>query len=292
MNEAVRVPAMIYKPDETAKRMAKRIRLSSEVFGQVYNRVRGDLISAEQWEVIAAKIGSQNHAAGMEELRQKQFAEANLQALNNEFGMQLAEEVGEAQAIQTGDRAQLSQLIKEAGDIGGLMHGITDRARGLMDDSVIDALHEARRAIGVLRNGESGPVLGTGFLVGRDLVLTSAHVVMHQPNAATGDPSYQLLSNIFVEFPNADARRKGMRRQTALAKNALEAFAPPHGKPPNLDPTMGPAALKNLDFALLRLARRFDDIVPNCDHRSAQARGRAHLLRDRLSGWHGLQIRR
>ncbi len=101
---------------------------------------------------------------------------------------------------------------------------------------------------------ETGSGLGTGFLVGPDLVLTNYHVVK---NAAGGSASQGSIRCRFDYKAVTSSNVISAGREVALARDGIVAFQP--YSQADLQPSGGEWKPHELDYALLRLSEKIGD---------------------------------
>lgn len=149
----------------------------------------------------------------------------------------------------------------------GFMQAVLDPARGMMQSKVIAHLLAVTTWTGLITDeGNNKAPLGTGFLIKPDLLLTSAHVI-EMSRAAMENRRDDIPAEIAVRFTMAQPPLNKVK--VPLAPNWRVLSKPPHGKPPSLD-VESPLAAKNLDFAVIRLARSVGDVLSYCDLDSVQ----------------------
>lgn len=156
-------------------------------------------------------------------------------------------------------REELDALLR-AMPQAGMVHALTDAARGLADPAMFHDLIRVLDATAFVTEGNA--VIGTAFLVGADLALTAAHVVFERSAGPTGARYGPALRDIALEFP--PPRGAGSERRVLLhAEHPVAASSPPFGEPPGrMHPVLSDLAEANLDYALLRLATRVEGITP------------------------------
>ena len=145
----------------------------------------------------------------------------------------------------------IADALVPAERTGGL-NAVTDPGTGIQDWLEWIALSETARRVAVVRRN-LGPV-GTGFLVGPDLFLTAAHVLK-----VAGSPTTDDLVDMDVVFDVMDAR--GTFAEAGTPVGIVEIM---RASVPTAAETVGwsqdwDAPDTELDYALLRLARRIGD---------------------------------
>lgn len=147
----------------------------------------------------------------------------------------------------------------EAKDVGFGLQSITVPQAGVIDyGSGFAALRDAGRRMALIKR--NGQPIGTGFLVGSDLVLTAAHVV--DDGGAVGADANGLVA--VFDFHAFDQPSVSLaERGSAVAVAAVLAQSPP--TPEERASTAinnWDAPLDKLDFALLKLAQPTDVAAP------------------------------
>ncbi|WP_454918736.1 trypsin-like serine peptidase [Xanthobacter sediminis] len=157
--------------------------------------------------------------------------------------------------------AELAQIIGRIGS-PGTAHAIVDRARRLIPTTMFGVLDKLTQAIGFVEvaDGAVRRIIGTAFLVRRDVVITSAHVAfeaMDKDRRIATEPPVRDITRI--SFPATPAGQQDARLVTKPELTFSEAHMIGVGK---LDPQVTAAALERLDFVLLRLDRPIDRVEP------------------------------
>jgi hypothetical protein len=148
----------------------------------------------------------------------------------------------------------LETALQGAGRMQAMVQG-----GGLLGRETRLGLDAVDRATALVRRG--GDAIGTAFLVGRDLVLTSAHVaVRHAGNAFV----QELVPDLSFEFPvfAGTERNEAVVARPRIGKSLVHSSLP-WGKPPstlNAPPDEGSATM--LDYALIRLDRQVTHVEP------------------------------
>ena len=240
-----------------AGKLAAWTRLSAERFGDAYSSV-ADRSAAKPWQVLAADLANAQPGAGDRELIRAACDEAE----NRGFLEMLAELVANIEKGRDGRPAAEVGVLLQTVAGSGVMQAMTNEARGLMDAAIFGRLHESSRACAIVF--ASGKQKGTAFLVGPDLVMTAAHVVLQHERNAAGRAVWldKLLPNLTFSFapPPADPSKERVIVPAAPTPDPV-AHAPPHGVPPDrLSASLKAPAGDRLDFALVRLARQVEHV--------------------------------
>jgi hypothetical protein len=148
--------------------------------------------------------------------------------------------------------AEAADILRRIGSVG-VPHGITNRARDFGNPVMFGRLDQIYRATGYIEDA-GGRVLGTTFLIGRDLAITAAHVALRR-GEQNGRIVYspqpaERLQLVFPETP------MGEQRCHLHPHKPLVAFAPPFVNDAGLllsDLTA--EAAEHLDYAVLLLDR-------------------------------------
>ncbi|MDT0353916.1 trypsin-like serine peptidase [Pseudonocardia charpentierae] len=153
--------------------------------------------------------------------------------------------------LETLDIAEVADVILP-GSEGGLQTINVPLVATQGIDEPIRVLLDARRRVAAIRRGRA--VVGTGFLVAPDCLMTAAHVLHSR-----GEPGQSDLGGVDVVF---DYHPRGTTRaQTGVAVKVLEVLRSSPPSPHELPPVQPDwdAADDRLDYALLRLERRVGD---------------------------------
>jgi hypothetical protein len=137
------------------------------------------------------------------------------------------------------------------------------RSEGFRYVKTYPALMSAARATGLVT--VKGAPAGTGFLIGPDLVMTAAHVVLPLTHGEKATPDSENL--IEVQFFNQLESPGSWPIRVRPAKDWLVMMSPPHGIPPALqleDPLL---SLTQLDFVVIRLAKPIGNDIGYVDIR-------------------------
>ena len=169
-----------------------------------------------------------------------------------------------------GDASALVQALAvssapgDADDVGFGLQSITSPQAGIEDlASVFAVLRDASRRMVLIRRDKIN--MGTGFLVGTDLVLTAAHVV---DEGGAGTPGAYGLVAVF-DFHNLDQPPRSPA-ETGVAVDVVGVLVQ---SPPTPDERASTAIgswdapIDKLDFALLKLARPADVAAPTATTR-------------------------
>lgn len=167
------------------------------------------------------------------------------------------------------DPADATPLLARLVDTGRLQ-GVTDRARGFGDPLIFRELATVFEATGYVRRGNR--VLGTAFLIGRDLAMTAAHVVLRREDANGAvrfDPPPE--PDLQVVFPQTPAGEQvaGLDPSDPIPAHAAP-FANGQGQ---LIVGLTAAAEAQLDYAVLRLDRPIQQVRAVSLERVAAPRG-------------------
>lgn len=237
-----------------ARKLAAWTTLSAERFGDAYSSV-SDRSSAKPWQVLAANLANEEPGADEAALIRAACQEAEAHG----FLEALAQVVAKIESGRDGrEAAEVGALLQTVAGTG-IMQGMTNKAKGLMNAEIFGPLHESSRACAIVFAGTQQ--VGTAFLVGPDLVMTAAHVVLqHDPKTKRWlDTLRPNLTFSFAPVPTDPARRRVV--VPAAPTPTPVAHALPHGPPPNrLKRSLKPPAGDCLDFALVRLARQVEHV--------------------------------
>lgn len=152
--------------------------------------------------------------------------------------------------------AEAADMLSRIANVGD-PHGITDRARNFGNPVMFGRLEKIYQATGYIEDA-GRKVLGTVFLVGRDLAITAAHVVLqHQGEQAVFHPPASEISVVFPATPSGEQRGQLNPGEPLLAHSP--PFVNGSGK---LLPVATTEAGKRLDYALLLLDRQIVDVQP------------------------------
>jgi hypothetical protein len=145
--------------------------------------------------------------------------------------------------------------VPPAPPLGGEpLEAMTSRAAGFSDaDAYFRALEDHRRRTAKLNRGNEA--LGTGVLIGPDLLLTAAHVLRYDG----WPPSEPLGMQAVFDFAGSQ-RRSVAETGVSVGVTKLEFGVPPLPAERAGDVAVGAGApMTNLDFAVVRLQRRIGD---------------------------------
>lgn len=224
--------------------------LEVEEFRKIYgNAIRGT--EAAQWPVLVAQ--APNTAATpttIAELRRSACREA----LKAQVFLELAVRLSQVQlAFGLADKDGADQIVREvtSGRVGGHMQALVQDG-ALLNRETLEGTLAVDDATALVRSGTH--LVGTAFLVGQDLVLTAAHVVLKDNGSAFETTTRQELSFTF-RAPKGGTGNEAVKAYPS-ARDPLVAWSVPWGKPPNqLFVSPQPDAARMLDFALIRLDR-------------------------------------
>ena len=174
--------------------------------------------------------------------------------------LRMAVEVAHAARGHAGGAGAGDKLLERLSlEQGGTMHAIV-QAGGLKSRATLHGALALDDATAVVYRGGSR-VVGTAFLVGRDLLVTAAHVVFGQDADAFQATLADDLSFSFKVI-ESNTKRESMIAYPA-EKHPLVAYSLPWGAPPNrLAVSPDEAAASRLDFALIRLDRAISHVNP------------------------------
>jgi Trypsin-like peptidase domain len=122
------------------------------------------------------------------------------------------------------------------------------------------------RATAAVKDGMT--VIGTGFLVGPDTVLTAAHVAL--------DGAGKLKPNLAFLFSDPSVAAEG--RSFRPKSQDPVAFSPAYGQPPLTKRNLDPDSDQHLDYVLLRLTGRVNGIKPIDIAPAPQQNSGAHVF--------------
>lgn len=243
-----------------ADALADWCQLGVDGFGAVY----GSLVAgtdAKPWAVLAIEP---ENAPGTQPGRLMLFRSACREVLHVQLLLEFAMRLTRAElslGIRTeADADAMIKMLSTQPNVAGQMEAIIEPG-SLLQRETLDGLLRVDGATAVVYRG-AGDVVGTAFLVGRDLVLTAAHVVMNNRDGAFVAELATGLSFSFVAYEGL--QRKGNPVIAAPhSTKPLVAWSLPWGQPPNAlfaPPT--PGSPDSLDFALVRLDRQITHVKP------------------------------
>jgi len=243
-----------------ADALADGCRLGVDAFGAVY----GSLVAgtdAKPWVVLAIEPANMPATdVGRRNLFRSACREALHVQLLLEFGMRLA---GAEVALGVRAAAEADALVAALSaqpNAGGRMEAIVEPGT-LLERETLDGLLKVDAATALVYRGPGKPI-GTAFLVGRDLVLTAAHVVMGSRDGAFVPELAAGLSFSFLVYEGLQRRGDPVTAELHPSK-PLVAWSLPWGKPPDvLFVPPAPGSTDALDFALVRLDRQVTHVKP------------------------------
>ena len=240
-----------------AGKLAAWTKLSAERFGDAYSSV-SDRSSAKPWQVLAADLANAQPGAGEAALIRAACDEAE----RHDFLEALAQVVANIEEGRDGRAATEVGALLQTVAGSGVMQAMTNEARGLMDAAIFGRLHESSRACAIVFS--QGQQQGTAFLVGPDLVMTAAHVVLQHERDPAGRLVWlsKLLPNLTFSFTPAatDPSKQRVIVPAAPTPDPV-ALSLPHGTPRRrLSGSLKAPAGQRLDFALVRLARQVEHV--------------------------------
>lgn len=233
-----------------ADALADWCKLEVEEFRKLYgNAIRGT--EATQWPVLVAQApNSPTSPTTIAGLRRSACREA----LKAQVFLELAVRLSQVQlAFGLTDKNDADQIVTKVtnGLVGGHMQALVQDG-ALLNRETLEGTLAVDDATALVRSGTQ--LVGTAFLVGPDLVLTAAHVVLRDNGSAFEAVTRQELSFTF-RASKGGTGNEAVKAYPA-ARDPLVACSVPWGKPPNqLFVSPQPDAARMLDFALVRLDR-------------------------------------
>ena len=232
--------------------------IDPEALGAVYDaELRGtDAVSWKVLTVIPENVPSSPEgrttlfrAATREALRVGLLMELALHITRKEMAA-VARPVSEANAVI----AMLETALRDAGRMQALVQD-----GGLLGRAALLGLAALDGATALVRRGDIA--IGTAFLVARDLVLTSAHVVV---NRSVDTFVQELIPDLSFHFPvfNGLVSTQAIVARPKGGKGLIHSSLP-WGKPP--DKLHGPpdgGSATQLDYALIRLDMQVTHVEP------------------------------
>ncbi len=216
---------------------------SVEAFGEVFNAVSA--AGTPRFSAILASV--RNDQAGALE------SAAN-RAIDGKFYVRLISALNPVLARREDLRSRLPSGLLQSMMEGD--HHAVFTAEGMWDIGWSDALNRVAPRMGVIRISTlPNQFVGSGVLVGPDLLLTAAHVVSKLIDFSTDPPTALSAAKAQVEFHHpklVDANHQPL--VSKFAPGWLECCSAPCGSPPIIDAANEELANSNLDFALIRLA--------------------------------------
>lgn len=226
-----------------ADELADGCKLEVEQFRQIYETVSQGT-PAERWAVLAAQprdVASLRRSAAREALRTHVLLELAIRVSQVQLWVGLVEKSAADSIVE-----RISGI-----HVGGHLQALV-QAGGLMKRDTLQGIVAVDDATAIVRSGTQ--LMGTAFLVGPDLVLTSAHVALGNDGVAFGNALREELSFTF-KAPRSGTGNHPVKAYPAARKPLVKSSIP-WGSPPNklyVLPTPDPSLM--LDFALIRLDR-------------------------------------
>jgi V8-like Glu-specific endopeptidase len=250
---------------QTAYEALPTAALWAELLGQAAETRRAYALAAE----LLHDPQRSQLAVPLRELLDERLPEANA-ALTDRHGLPSDPDARQALLENLDAVATSAALIEPVTTEGGALQAITDPRAGLVDqDLMIIRELDARRRMAIIRR--AGAPLGTGFLVGPDLLLTAAHVLRNdgrpQPEDCVG------LEAVFDYSRYGDPQRTPAESGQAVPVAALLRCSLPTDAEAHSQLQTWEAPADRLDYALLRLS----STVANENARDRQVRGHYRL---------------
>lgn len=238
--------------------LADWYKLDITEFRRIYEAVtagRGDVAG---WAELEARITTPDPAAPERAIMRHAYQEA-LDAgpqVIVRLTVDVARAVARREVGASGSDRVLERLSRE--QLGGHMQAIM-QAGGFKTRETLHGALALDDATAIVYRGTM--VVGTAFLVARDLVVTAAHVVLKHDQDAFYPELADELSFSFRVY-ESKARSEAVIARPA-GKHALVSSSLPWGQPPNrLHISPEDAAQGLLDFALIRLDRAITHVDP------------------------------
>lgn len=233
--------------------------IAPETLGTIYNTVLMGT-GATQWKVLT--VLPENVSTGQPGGVRPLFRAATREALRHELLMRLALYITRTEVDVLGRAAAEADAIIQAVEVAlqgaGRMQAFA-QAGGLLGRETRLGLDALDRATALVLKGDKA--IGTAFLVGRDLVLTSAHVAVDQSGNSFVQ---QLAANLTFHFPvfAGLVAKPSIVAKPKSGKSLLHSSLPWGDAPDRLHapPTEGSDA--KLDYALIRLDRQITHVDP------------------------------
>jgi hypothetical protein len=235
--------------------LAEWTQLSADRFGDQYKAARG-YARGRKWEVIALE------GDGVADPRREILRAAAKEADEHGFLEPMALSIARLEQNEGRDPDETFAFLERFSH-SGTMQAMSNRARGLAKPDMFYVLADALEATAQVI--EAGQIIGTGFLVQPDLVLTAAHVAFRHTDRGDGALEFgsQLRELSFAFRPPRGGDPHAFREIPLATSGALVSSSPPFGSPPDrLRLDLPEAADEHLDYALLRLTRQVSDIRP------------------------------
>jgi hypothetical protein len=239
--------------------LADWCKLGVEAFGMIYSEIIAGT-TAKPWAILAVDPASKPEAAeGQKTLVRNACSEAQSSDVLVELALRVTSaEVNVRGRPQEEADAIVAKILRDPSSARGRMQRLMQDGALLTRETLEGVLKVDDATALVYRNGK---VVGTAFLVGVDLVLTSAHVVMADDGVAFLDKLAMNLSFSFLVPPGATNRKPVTAAPNS--RNPLEAWSLPWGRPPDrllMPPDVGSPT--RLDYALIRLDRQISHLRP------------------------------
>jgi hypothetical protein len=229
-----------------------------ETFGTIYSEIIAGT-TGKPWAVLVVEPSNvPSTKAGKKALFRSACREAQNGGLLVELALRITRaEVNVLGRSQADADSIVGKIVIDASNAQGRLQRLIQDGALLGRETLEGVLAVDGATALVYRNGK---VVGTAFLVGPDLVLTSAHVVMSDDGNAFLDRLATDLSFSFLAFAGSTTK------PVTAAPNSikpLEASSLPWGRPPDLlfmPPDTG--SPNCLDYALVRLDRQITHLKP------------------------------
>ena len=234
---------------------AKWCELDMAALRRIFEAATAGKQDAASWPQLAAYTT----ASAGDDAQRDMTRRAYIEALSQGALFQLATEVMAVLAERSPATADASALpVDLKPEQCGSMQAIV-QAGGIKNSATLLGAVALNAATAVVYRGSR--VIGTAFLVARDLVVTAAHVVCRHDGAQF---EQSLADDLSFSFRVVESR---VRSESVIAypapSRALVACSLPWGRPPNrLAITPDDEARDRLDFALIRLDRSITHVEP------------------------------
>lgn len=244
---------------DAADALADWCSIASETLGTIYNTVLMGT-GATQWKVLTVLPG--NVPSGMLGGAKPLFRAATREALQHALLMRLALYITRTEIDVLGRPATEADAIIELLEVAlhgaGRMQAFT-QAGGLLGRETRLGLDALDRATALVLKGNTA--IGTAFLVGRDLVLTSAHVAVDQSGNAFVQ---QLAANLTFHFPvfAGLVAKPSIVVKPKSGKSLIHSSLPWGDAPDRLHAPPAEGSGTKLDYALIRLDRQITHVDP------------------------------
>jgi hypothetical protein len=230
-----------------ARQLAAWIELAPDRVGRVYQLTPGSG-GARQWSKLA--IGENPVLAACEEAERRNFI--------HRFAARLAD----AEYYASRKEDDIEALLVVFGD-PAVTQAIINARKGIPGRAMYTAIGQAMDASAVV--SIAGKPAGSAFLVGPDLVLTAAHVVLGTTEDGGNGQKFgkTLQEGIRFHFLSYETGQYDQVIAPAPPVTQPVVAAEPYADPPDrLQRELSERSATALDFALIRLARQVTDIVP------------------------------